>query len=218
MNYCHFAIILKVIARFIKLIYCRVNHGIALSRGWVLITICKLKYGNRVEIGSNFKVFGPGAIIKVGFGGSGKLQIGNNCTLVNATKYNPIGVLKPCSIIVGSGWISIGNNVGMSGASLFSDKSILIGDYVTIGANCFIFDTDFHSLNSGERINDHSRGFSVGVNSAPVEIGRNAFIGLNSIITKNAKIGENAIVAAGVSGPVKCAKDAIIVTAKNLVL
>jgi acetyltransferase-like isoleucine patch superfamily enzyme len=202
----------------IKQLYNWLNHAIALIRGRVLVFTCHLKYGKRVEIGHNFKVFGPGAIIKVGFGGSGKLKIGNNCVLVNATKYNPIGVVKPCSIIAGGGFISIGNNVGMSGASLYSDKLISIGDYVTIGANCYIFDTDFHSLNPDERIKDHSRRYSSGVNSAPIKIGRNAFIGLNSIITKNANIGENAIIAAGVSGPVKCGNENLVIPSKAIVL
>ena len=52
----------------------------------------------------------------------------------------------------------------------------------------FITDSDWHGV--------YNRSLSVG-NSAPVRIGRNAWIGDSAIVTKGVTIGRNSIVGAG---------------------
>ena len=64
--------------------------------------------------------------------------------------------------------------------------SITIGDNVKIGPNVVIRDSDNHQI-----IRDGS------VKSAPIHIGSNVWIGLNSVILKGVTIGDGAIIGAG---------------------
>lgn len=190
----------------------------ALLRGYLLVIVCRIKYGKRVSFGRNFRVYGSGAVIKLSLSGISTIVIGDNCVLNNSTKFNSVGVLKPCSIVAHRGLIRIGNNVGMSGVSLFSDNSIIISDFCTIGANVFIFDTDFHSLDPCMRIGDHDKGFVDGAVCAPIYIGKNVFIGLNSIVLKGSLIGDESVLGAGFVGSVKCHARSIVVSASNRVI
>lgn len=204
--------------RTLKSIKRNATQTLARLRGSLLKAECRLKYGPRVSIGKNLRIFGSGVLVKTAFCGASSIQIGDNCVLVNTTKYNAVGVVKPCSIVARNGVIKIGDNVGMSGVSIFSDVSIAIEDYATIGANGFIFDTDFHSTNPAERIRDHDRLVAEDVACAPIRIGRNAFIGLNAIILKGSTIGEGAIVGAGVVGSIKCDPYQRVVSGANRIL
>ena len=126
------------------------------------------------------------------------IQIGQNCNVINDTKYNRIGIIKKSSICAErNGKIVIGDNVGMSGVSICSHDQIVIGNNVLIGANVFIFDTDFHSLISEIRLQEIESGNPIGEKTEPVYIGNNVFIGANAIITKGVKIGDNSIIATG---------------------
>ena len=126
------------------------------------------------------------------------IKIGNNCKIINNTKYNRIGVGKKTSICAEKeGRISIGNNVGLSGVSICSHSQITIGNNVLIGANAFIFDTDFHSLSYKDRINEYLYGLPSNALNKPIKICDNVFIGANCIITKGVTIGYNSIIAAG---------------------
>jgi len=121
------------------------------------------------------------------------MHIGKNCTLINSTKHNPIGIFKPCTIFaVHNGIIQIGDNVGMSGVSICSYKNITIGNNVIIGANTMIFDTDFHSVNYIERRNNLQIN-----NNQSIIIDDDVFIGANCIICKGVSIGRGSIVGAG---------------------
>ena len=171
---------------------------VALWKGDYLRLKCRCIYGKRVMIGERFRILGPMPIIKVALGQGGSIKIGNDCTLVNSTRYNLVGVLKTSSIVACHGVIEIGNDVGMSGVSIFSDIGITIMDSVKIGANCFIYDTDFHSIDAESRIIEtRDLAAAAKVMRAPIFIHRNVFIGLGSMVLKGVVIGENTIVGAG---------------------
>ena len=126
------------------------------------------------------------------------ILIGLNCNIINHTKYNRIGIIKKSSICAErNGKIIIGDNVGMSGVSICAHDQITIGNNVLIGANSFIFDTDFHSLVSDIRLQEIITMRPIGEKTEPIKIDNNVFIGANSIIMKGVKIGENSIIAAG---------------------
>lgn len=91
------------------------------------------------------------------------------------------------------GIINIGANVGISGSTIYALDSITIEDNVFIGANCKIIDNDFHPLDPIKRINQIDND----IKRAPIYIGKNSFIGMNSIILKGTTLGENCIVGAG---------------------
>lgn len=83
--------------------------------------------------------------------------------------------------------IEIGNNVGISGATIYARKKITIGENTCIGGNCKILDNDFHPIEAETRnklLRDENGGDSDLVPSREIEIGKNCFIGCNSIVLK----------------------------------
>ncbi len=121
--------------------------------------------------------------------------IGENFVMNNRVMSNPIGRFNKCSIIVGNkGKLIIGKNVGMSSTAIVCHHRIEIGDNVNLGGNVVIYDTDFHSLNSEDRLNAEKD--KMGTKKAAVKIGNSAFIGGHSTILKGVMIGENSIVGA----------------------
>lgn len=89
--------------------------------------------------------------------------------------------------------IEIGNNVGMSSTVLWAHNKIVIGNYVKIGGNCILIDTDAHNMDFSIRRGQYT---DWGV-SAPIVIEDDVFIGVNCIILKGVTIGARSIIAAG---------------------
>ena len=119
------------------------------------------------------------------------INIGNDVVFSNSL-YNPT-ISEKCNLVVANNAIlTIGNNSGFSGVSLNCSKKIIIGNNLVCGGNVSIWDTDFHQLDSSERI----RNIGI-VNTKEIKIGDDVFIGANSIILKGVKIGNRSIVGAG---------------------
>ncbi|MDX6745249.1 acyltransferase [Polaribacter sp. PL03] len=142
-----------------------------------------------IKFGKNCKVNGS-LFLK----GKGSTEIGNNVIINSSYIKNPIGGQTFTSIVVADkGKLKIGNNVGMSNCAIFCSQQIVIKDFVLIGGNCKIYDTDFHSIYLDDRIQVPE----IGVKNAKVLIKEGAFIGASSIILKGVEIGKKAVVAAG---------------------
>lgn len=92
------------------------------------------------------------------------------------------------------GSIEIGDGFGISGTTIYSTSSIVIGKNATIGANCKIIDNDFHPLDPEQRRLNLNEEHTA---RKPIRIGDNCFIGMNSIILKGTTIGNNVVVGAG---------------------
>ena len=124
----------------------------------------------------------------------GKIQIGNNFSANSGKNVNTIGGDTVLRLIVRkNGNLTIGKHVGISNSTIVCKNEIEIGDYVLIGGGCKIWDTDFHSMGSMERMH---KGDSK-VKSIPISIGNYAFIGGSSTILKGVTIGCHSIVATG---------------------
>ena len=96
--------------------------------------------------------------------------------------------------------IEIGDNVGISGATIYARKKITIGENTCIGGNCKILDNDFHPIEAETRnklLRDENGGDSDLVPSREIKIGKNCFIGCNSIILKGTVLGDGCVVGAG---------------------
>jgi acetyltransferase-like isoleucine patch superfamily enzyme len=145
---------------------------------------------NGVVLSSNLKVHG---IVKVHVTRRGSLVIGQNLTINSGNNYNIIGRQQKTIFWV-EGKVNIGNNVGMSSTAIICNHEIEIGNYVTIGGNTVIYDTDFHSLDSSERAD--KKLDKLNAKSGKVKISDNVFIGAHSTILKGVTIGENAIIGA----------------------
>jgi len=124
----------------------------------------------------------------------GKISIGQNFS-ANSSKYaNPIGGDSILRLVVrDKGHLLIHNNVGISNSTIVCWKRIEIGNYVFIGGDCKIWDTDFHSTDPVDR--RHKDNANVKTGSVMIE--DYAFIGGGSIILKGVRIGKNSVVAAG---------------------
>ena len=122
------------------------------------------------------------------------ITIGKNVQIRSGKAYNIIGgdtrlILRT----IDDGQIRIGNGVGISNSAVVSANSITIEDDVFIGGSCAIYDTDFHSSEYDQRINQGDKN----IKSAPVIIKKGAFIGSRCIILKGVTVGEEAIIGAG---------------------
>lgn len=124
-----------------------------------------------------------------------ELIIGDHCTINSAFLSNLVGLYSRTIIVTRTpgARIVIGNNVGISGATIYARKGISIGDNTMIGGNAKILDNDFHPLDAEARIaDDKSR-----IGAREIVIGKNCFIGCNSLILKGTVLGDNCIVGAG---------------------
>ena len=124
-----------------------------------------------------------------------QFKIGEQFKMNNTVKNNPIGRSRKCMFVVReNAKLTIGNNVGMSGVIIVCQKEIFIKDYVKIGGNVCIYDTDFHSLDAEYRKDGKLDKKNIITKTVTIE--ENAFIGAHSTILKGVTIGRNSIVGA----------------------
>ena len=98
--------------------------------------------------------------------------------------------------------ITIGNDTGMSSACLWANTSITIGNYVKIGGDCIIMDTDAHSLDYMVRRLREKNADGFGMDglsaaTAPIVIEDDVLIGTRCIILKGVTIGARSIIGSG---------------------
>jgi acetyltransferase-like isoleucine patch superfamily enzyme len=111
-----------------------------------------------------------------------------------------------CSFALGEkGSCSIGDFTLLNGALVMADERIEIGSYCLISWNVGIADSDFHPLEPAQRRVDamavapffKDRPPRPKLETRPVRILDNVWVGMNAIILKGVTIGENSVVAAG---------------------
>lgn len=109
------------------------------------------------------------------------------------------------------GEVVIGNNCCILGCTFISHSSIKIGNYVHVAWGTCIYDHDSHSPNPLHRRKDNKdelecirKGFNFiqtkdwsVVNSKPIKIEDDVWIGMNSVIFSGITIGRGAIIGAG---------------------
>ncbi len=109
-------------------------------------------------------------------------------------------------IFAHGGRIEIGEDCYIGqGTRIWSTESIRIGDRVQIAHNVNILDNNSHSLDPTIRYRHYKQIMTSGhpktntfdMQSAPVVIEDDVWIGFNSIILKGVSIGKGAVVAAG---------------------
>ncbi|SLK13241.1 acyltransferase [Clostridium chauvoei] len=147
---------------------------------------------NKVNFGKKLNLYGVPVIFKKK---ESQLNIGENCTIKSSFLSNLIGLSQRTIIVTRTkeAKINIGNNVGISGATIYARKAITIGDNTLIGGNVKILDNDFHPIEVEARnIDDKDK-----IGTREIVIGKDCFIGCNSIILKGTKIGDESVVGAG---------------------
>lgn len=123
------------------------------------------------------------------------IEVGGGTTFSSRFSSNMLGLYQRCIVVARyGGKVEIGKNCGISGSTIYAWDSIKIGDHTLIGANCKIVDNDFHPIDLECRHKGLNEEYT---RRAPIEIGKDCFIGMNSIILKGTKLGNNVIVGAG---------------------
>lgn len=135
-------------------------------------------------------------------GGGGNIHIGNNFHFTSGDGINPIcRNLRGCiHTESASSQITIGDNVGMSSTCIWVRERLTIGNHVNIGANVLIYDTDAHQLDYLARRGERPANpddVQTCVQSAPVTIENDVWIGANCIILKGVTIGARSVIGAG---------------------
>lgn len=115
-----------------------------------------------------------------------EITIGDNCVFFSSTTSNLSGLYTPCMITTAKAGakLTIGNNCGFSGTRIRTGESIIIGNNVRCGANTYIASTDNHT-------DDYRAG-----NDKPVVIEDNVWLGMNVVVLKGVRIGENSLIGA----------------------
>jgi acetyltransferase-like isoleucine patch superfamily enzyme len=120
------------------------------------------------------------------------IQIGAHCVFRSAFRSNWAGLNRPCALSTHRkhARIIIGAHSGFSGTVIGAAEQITIGQHVFCGANSMITDFDWHAISPEARYT----GGKVG--SAPVLIEDNVWLGLNTVVLKGVRIGENSVIGA----------------------
>ena len=152
----------------------------------ILLKFMKIKYGKKLLLKGMPIIFNKKGA---------KISIGENVKIKSSFLSNLVGLYSRTIIVTRTkdAKITIGDNVGISGATIYARNSIEIGDNALIGGNVKILDNDFHPLEIEARNNDIKEK----ILSKPVKIGKNCFIGCNSIILKGTELADGCVVGAG---------------------
>ena len=131
-----------------------------------------------------------------------KIKMGDNVTVKSSFLSNLVGLYSRTIIVTRTpkAEIIIGDNVGISGATIYARKGIYIGDNTCIGGNCKILDNDFHPIEAETRnklLRDPKGGYSDLVPAKEIHIGKDCFIGCNTLILKGTVLGDGCVVGAG---------------------
>lgn len=122
----------------------------------------------------------------------GTIDIGKGVCINN----HGIDSIKGTQIFVSKGaTLKMDDFSGITATSINCTTGIFLGKHVKIGAGSLLFDSDFHSTDWRDRIND-GKDSSV-IKQAPITIDDHVFVGARSIICKGVRIGEHTVIAAG---------------------
>ncbi|MCC8164446.1 MAG: acyltransferase, partial [Lachnospiraceae bacterium] len=131
-----------------------------------------------------------------------EITIGDDVTVKSSFLSNLVGLYSRTIIVTRApeAYIRIGSGVGISGATIYARRGIEIGDNTAIGGNCKILDNDFHPSETELRnrmLRDPRGGDSDLIPAKEIRIGRDCFIGCNTIILKGTVLGDGCVVGAG---------------------
>jgi acetyltransferase-like isoleucine patch superfamily enzyme len=146
------------------------------------------------------------------------IEVGENCAIDSSCCFQRFSARSSVALRVGSDvtfWrtslvveehalIEIGDHCFLSNASLVCSARITIGSWVFIAGGVTIVDSDFHPVAPAARLADTIALSPIGdrarrpkVDSVPVTIEDDVWIGFNATILKGVTIGAGVVVAPG---------------------
>jgi acetyltransferase-like isoleucine patch superfamily enzyme len=184
-----------------------------LKQWWKISVPFRLRMKGLV-IGKNVIFYGM-PIVSVVSGS--RIIIGDRAVLCSDSRFTALGVNHPVVLrtIRSGAEIIIGADSGLSGTSICSAMSVVLGRECLIGANVTIVDTDFHAIRpEGRRYNNNINEIS----ASPVRVEDNVFIGAGALILKGVSVGRNCVIGAGSVAVKNVPADRILVSAANRLL
>lgn len=145
-------------------------------------------YGKNISLGHKSKIDHHSKIYILA---DGKVELGEGATLRSLTKGYHGGMPFPCTILVdrANAHVTIGKNSRLNGVYVHSQKSVRIGKNCVIAAGVNIIDSNGHELISTNRTAGRDE-------PEPIEIGENVWIGMNAIVLKGTRVGNNSVIGA----------------------
>jgi acetyltransferase-like isoleucine patch superfamily enzyme len=146
------------------------------------------------------------------------VRLGPNTLVTGDLSFKRFLSIDPDALVIGAhctmdgvhfalgekGRVQIGSYCYFTNAVLLCELEMQIGNYVMIGWNATIADTDFHPLNPAERVADAIACSPLGrgrprpeIPKRPVTIADDVWIGPNATILKGVHIGTGAFIEAG---------------------
>lgn len=154
-------------------------------RIYPILLRCKkgLSIGKKIQIDykTTIRIWNGGAII-----------VGYKSSLRSNQRGYHAGMPFPTTLFVDKkgALIEIGDCCRINGAYIHAQKKISMGNNCVIASGVNIIDSNGHVLLSNNRTTGRDE-------PKEIIIGNNVWIGLNSIILKGTKIGDNCVIAAG---------------------
>ena len=149
---------------------------VSVPHGYLKLLISKLFHPSKVKFGSMPRIDHS---TEISFQGS--VLIGKR---LNMRKYSILRCRK-------NAFLKIGNNVSFGPNNMVVClESISIGDGCEFGPGVLVFDHD-HDFKTKDGLKPDL------YKKSPIKIGKNVWIGANSIILRGTTIGDNCVVAAG---------------------
>lgn len=182
---------LRIPKNIISKLYILYVFSITSIMGKLSVLINKFFHRKTLKIGTTPSVWGK---INIKIVGDGSITIGDNVHMVSNANRSFITLYSRIQLTAyGKGQIVIGDKVALNGTVITSKKMIKIGDGSMIAPNVIIVDSDFHKQWPPE-----SRFISSTDEwDEPVIIGKNVWVGMNTLIMKGVVIGDNSIIGAG---------------------
>ena len=115
----------------------------------------------------------------------GEIELGRGVVFNCGQRHNPIGGDAACWIVVRPGArVRIGDRCGISNSTIYAFVGIELGEEVSIGGGCRIYDSDFHPLAAALRLRPHCTVLK------GVTIGSEAIIAAGAVVTRSVPPGE----------------------------
>lgn len=146
------------------------------------------------------------------------VALGSGTLITGSLAFKRFHSEEPCALVIGANCtmdgvhfdtgknarIQIGDFCYFTNAVLLCELELRIGNYVVIGWNTTITDTDFHPISPAQRIADAIACSPLGkgrprpeIVRRPVIIEDDVWIGPNATILKGVHIGSGAVIEAG---------------------
>lgn len=178
---------------FLSSNYIKFNNYFSLFCGTAMFLIKAYIFG--VSLKSKIRCWGSIFIMRAP---KSKIILGNNVHFVSSSKRcvaTSLYAAVQLRTLSETSKIIIEDNVYLSGTSITArSKTVHIGEGTIIAPNVVIVDSDFHGLWPPDNrvINP-----TAAEKDEDVVIGKNVWIGIQSILLKGVSVGDNSVIAAG---------------------